>query len=76
MHSRSRQLGALRELSAQGFDVLAAVLFQEDYRVLRTALIPHPAGLHGLLPSSGTASAHCQGSIKGSIGGGVLIEPC
>jgi hypothetical protein len=41
MHNNSRQLGALRDLPAQGFDVLAAVLFQEDYRVLRAALIPH-----------------------------------
>ncbi len=40
-HSSSRQLGALRDLPARGFDVLAAVLFQEDYRVLRAALIPH-----------------------------------
>jgi hypothetical protein len=40
-HNNSRQLGALRELPAQGFDVLAAVLFQEDYRILRAALIPH-----------------------------------
>ncbi|MFZ5671937.1 MAG: hypothetical protein ACOZAM_03125 [Pseudomonadota bacterium] len=37
----SRQLGALRDLPQQGFDVLAAVLFREDYRVLRAALIPH-----------------------------------
>ena len=40
-HNNSRQLGALRELPAQGFDVLAAVLFREDYRILRAALIPH-----------------------------------
>jgi len=40
-HNNSRQLGALRDLPAQGFDALAAVLFQEDYRVLRAALIPH-----------------------------------
>jgi hypothetical protein len=40
-HNKSRQLSALRDLPAQGFDVLAAVLFQEDYRVLRAALIPH-----------------------------------
>jgi hypothetical protein len=40
-HNNSRQLGALRDLPAQAFDVLAAVLFQEDYRVLRAALIPH-----------------------------------
>jgi hypothetical protein len=40
-HNNSRQLGALRELLAHGFDVLAAVLFQEDYRILWAALIPH-----------------------------------
>jgi hypothetical protein len=40
-HNNSRQIGALRELLAQGFDVLAAVLFQEDYRILRAALTPH-----------------------------------
>ncbi len=31
-HNASRQLGALRDLTAQGFDALAAVLFTEDYR--------------------------------------------
>jgi hypothetical protein len=41
IHNKSRQLGALRDLPAQRFDVLAAVLFQHDYRVLRAALIPH-----------------------------------
>ena len=41
LHNASRQLGALRDLTAQGFDALAAVLFTEDYRVLRAALIPH-----------------------------------
>lgn len=40
-HNNSRRLGALRELPAQGFDVLAAVLFQEDHRILRAALIPY-----------------------------------
>jgi hypothetical protein len=40
-HSRSRQLSGIRELPAKHFDVLAAVLFQEDYRVMRAALIPH-----------------------------------
>jgi len=40
-HNNSRQLGALRDLPAQGFDILAAVLFQQEYRVLRAALIPH-----------------------------------
>jgi hypothetical protein len=33
-HNNSRQLGALRDLPAQGFDVLAAVLFRADCRIL------------------------------------------
>lgn len=40
-HNRSRQLGSLRNLPSKRFDVLAAVLFEQDYRVLRAALIPH-----------------------------------
>lgn len=34
----SRQLSAIRDLD--GFDILAAVLFDENYRVVRAALIP------------------------------------
>lgn len=37
-HNPSRQLSAIRDLD--GFDVLAAVLFDELYRVERAALIP------------------------------------
>jgi len=37
----SRQLGGLRNLPARRFDFLAAVLFQENYRVQRAALILH-----------------------------------
>ena len=41
LHRRntSRQLSAIRDLD--GFDTLAAVLFDEEYRVLRAALIPN-----------------------------------
>ncbi len=41
IHQRtsSRQLSAIRDLD--GFDVLAAVLFDHDYRVSRAALIPN-----------------------------------
>lgn len=41
IHSRNRsscQLSAIRDLN--GFDTLAAVLFDDSYRVLRAALIP------------------------------------
>jgi hypothetical protein len=36
--NRSRQLSAIRDLD--GFDILAAVLFDDDYRIMRAALIP------------------------------------
>ncbi|MEM7427685.1 MAG: hypothetical protein AAF441_16455 [Pseudomonadota bacterium] len=36
----SRQLSAIRDLAGNHFDQLAAVLFDDDYRVLRAALIP------------------------------------
>ena len=36
--NKSRQMSAIRDLD--GFDVLAAVLFDDDYRIVRAALIP------------------------------------
>lgn len=36
--NKSRQMSAIRDLD--GFDCLAAVLFDDDYRVMRAALIP------------------------------------
>lgn len=39
--NKSRQLGALRRLDAANFDMLAAVLFSQDFTVMRAALIPH-----------------------------------
>jgi hypothetical protein len=39
--NKSRQLGMLRDLPDHHFDFLAAVLFHEDYRVMRAALIPY-----------------------------------
>lgn len=38
--NKSRQLSAIRDLD--GFDVLAAVLFDDNYCVRRAALIPAP----------------------------------
>ena len=37
---KSRQLSAIRELKKRPFDVLAGVLFEDDYKVFRAALIP------------------------------------
>lgn len=37
-HNKSRQLSAIRDV--EGFDTLAAVLFDDQYRVFRAALIP------------------------------------
>lgn len=39
-HNKSRQLSAIRELDVAHFDILAGVLFNEDYSVKRAALIP------------------------------------
>lgn len=36
--NRSRQLSAIRSL--EGFDILAAILFDDDYKITRAALIP------------------------------------
>ena len=39
--NNSRQLSAIRDLDGGHFDFLAGVLFNEDYTVMRAALIPH-----------------------------------
>ena len=43
--NRSRQLSALRDLAGSHFDFLAGVLFDEDYSVMRAAVIPHAVAL-------------------------------
>jgi hypothetical protein len=40
-YNNSRQLSAIRDLGGAHFDILAGVLFNEDYTVMRAALIPH-----------------------------------
>jgi len=40
-YNSSRQLSAIRDLDGGHFDFIAGVLFNEDYTVLRAALIPH-----------------------------------
>jgi hypothetical protein len=40
-HNKSRQLSAIRDFAGRHFDYLAAVLFAEDYGLLRAALIPY-----------------------------------
>lgn len=44
-HNKSRQLSAIRDMAGSHFDFLAGVLFNEDYTVLRAALIPHAVAL-------------------------------
>ena len=39
-HNASRQLSAIRELRDDPFDYLAGVVFTEDYRIQRAAIIP------------------------------------
>lgn len=38
--NKSRQLSAIRDLASGNFDILAGVLFDDDYNVIRAALIP------------------------------------
>jgi hypothetical protein len=38
--NKSRQLSAIRDFEGEHFDVLAGVIFSEDYSILRAALIP------------------------------------
>jgi hypothetical protein len=40
-YNHSRQLSAIRDLGGGNFNFIAAVLFNEDYTVMRAALIPH-----------------------------------
>ena len=40
-YNNSRQLSAIRDLGGSHFDFLAGVLFNEDYSIMRAALIPH-----------------------------------
>lgn len=37
--NKSRQLSAIRDLPGKHFDVLAAVLFDDDFRIMRAALV-------------------------------------
>ena len=55
---KSRQLSPLRNLDTRPFDVLAAVLFTDDYQVLRAALIPW-----AIVQEQATYRAHVNGHI-------------
>lgn len=44
-HNKSRQLSAIRDLVGGHFEFIAGVLFNEDYTVMRAALIPHAVAL-------------------------------
>jgi len=44
-HNKSRQLSAIRDMAGSHFDFLAGVLFDEDFTVMRAALIPHSIAL-------------------------------
>jgi hypothetical protein len=43
--NKSRQLSAIRDIEGNHFDYLAGVLFNEDFTVLRAALVPHAVAL-------------------------------
>lgn len=44
-YNSSRQLSAIRDLGGAHFDFLAGVLFNEDYGVMRAALIPQAVAM-------------------------------
>lgn len=54
----SRQVSALRRLSEKPFDVLAGVLFDDNYNVIKAALVPHE-----LVVSQATFRAHTNSHI-------------
>lgn len=39
--NKSRQLSAIRDMAGSHFDYLAGVLFNENYTIMRAAVIPH-----------------------------------
>lgn len=43
--NKSRQLSAIRDMAGSRFDFLAGVLFNEDFTVIRAAIIPHLVAL-------------------------------
>ncbi|XHC09066.1 hypothetical protein ABWH98_16115 [Labrenzia sp. ac12] len=49
----SRQLSAIRDLAGGHFDVLAGVIFDDDFRVVRAALLPR-----GVVEEQSTYVAH------------------
>ncbi len=44
-YNSSRQLSAIRDLGGAHFDFLAGILFDEDYKIMRAALIPHAVAM-------------------------------
>lgn len=56
--SRSRQLSVIRDIGE--LDVLAAVLVDDGYRVLRGAVIPHAVVLGGAVSSGGRTASGVQ----------------
>lgn len=63
--NKSRQLGAIRNYEKQDFDLLAAVIFDEDFNVIEALLIPHE-----VIGKYASFRAHTNGHIlvlKGQI---------
>lgn len=54
----STQLGVIRNLESVDFDFLVGVIFDEDWRILRAAKIPH-----GTVPMLASFRAHQNGHI-------------
>jgi hypothetical protein len=64
-HNPSRQLGALHELEQAPLDVLAGVLLDQDFRVVRAALVPHAIVLERSTPMPrGGRRFHLRESVR------------
>jgi hypothetical protein len=61
----SRQLNGLRDLDTGDFDILVGVLFDQTYRVMRAALVPHSIVVEraGWMPRSNAHRFHLKDAV-------------
>jgi hypothetical protein len=68
--NKSRQLGSLRDLAAGDFDFLVGVLFDQTYRLMRAALVPHSivVARAGWMPRNNAHRFHLIDTVWGLPG--------
>ena len=67
--SKSRQLGAIRNLGKRDFDELVAVIHDVDFGIVEAVMIPH-----ALISEFGTYRPHVNAHTL-SVGGALLADP-